>query len=117
MPYKTIPPDPDTFVAEQKPGGARLYAYLADVPLYAHIRLICKGIIGKRESFRLGWIIEERRISNGKDKFVLPDSLLAWITARMSDAYPDHATATGLSPDEISSLKREQAEKRKKYQK
>lgn len=117
MPYALKLPDPQTLIATEPKTGARLYAELAEVPLYATVRLIGKGIVGRRESFRLGWIIEDKRIANGHDAFKLPAALVEWAAAQMAEAYPDHATATGLSAEEVSALKREQAEKRKKYEK
>ncbi|MFO0253746.1 MAG: hypothetical protein ACK52V_06490 [Betaproteobacteria bacterium] len=115
MPYPIKHPDPETFISENKEYRAKLYAELADIPLYAHVRLMAEpGLCGKRQSFWLGWIIRECRLAKGKDTQHLPDDLLEWITDRMIEAYPDHKTATGLSPAEVQQLEKEQAEKRKK---
>ena len=114
MPYPIKRPAPETYVAENKDYRAKLYAELADIPLYAHVRLIAEpGICGKRQSFWLGWIIRECRLAKGKDTMTLPDDLLDWIAEQMAEAYPDHATATGLTPREVHQLEKEQAEKRK----
>jgi len=115
--YHIKQPDPDSHIADHPESGARLYAELADCPLYVHVRVLCTGIVGKRQSFRLGWVIEEKRLAKGHDFTVLPEHLLAWVTEQMAAAYPDHATATGLSADEIAELKAEQSQKRQKYQK
>jgi hypothetical protein len=115
MPYVTRPPDPESFVAESKAPAARLYAELADVPLYANMRVHAPGIVGRREWFRLGWVIGGQRLANGRDAFTLPKPILEWCAAQMKIAYPDHETASGLTADEVAELEREQAEKRAKH--
>lgn len=117
MPYKMKTPDPDSLIAESTELGARLYAQLADVPLYVNMQLIAPGYVGKRQSFRLGWVISSGRLANSRDRFIVPDELLAWVTAEVSNLYPDHATATGLSADEVAELEAEQKTKRAKYEK
>jgi hypothetical protein len=117
MPYAAKQPDPESFIAASKAPAVRLYAELAEVPLYANMRVHAPGIVGRREWFRLGWVISERRLANGKDRFVLPKVILEWCAQQMTEAYPDHETASGLTADEVAALEREQKEKRKQYQK
>lgn len=113
MPYALKTPDPQDLIATQ--GNMQLYATIGDCPLYANVRLIAPGRVGKRVSFRLGWIIEEQRLANGKDKFVLQDAVLDWVDNELGKIYPDLFTATGMSVQEIADVKAEQAAKRKEH--
>lgn len=116
--YRIKTPEPDTFIAEHT-NGARLYAELADCPLYANARVIAANDAllpgSRRRSFRLGWVIEEQRFARGKDHMGMPADFLAWVADEISAIYPDLEQATGCTPAEIEELKREQAEKRAKY--
>lgn len=111
MSYNLRMPDPDTLLAVH-PDGARLYAYLADVPLYAHVRLIAPGLVGRRSSFWLGWVIDDARWANGRDARAVPRSYLDWAAPLVRAAYPDVQSATGMSPDEIAAVKRDMTAKR-----
>lgn len=113
MGYAFIPPDPDTLIAER--GTTKLYAELAECPLYVNARIIGPGILGKRFSFRLGWIIEEKRWAFGGDVFRLPAALLEWAAEAVAEVYPDLATATGCTLEEIAEIKAEQTHKREVY--
>lgn len=117
MSYHIKQPNPETFIAENEAFNARLYAELAEVPLYANVRLLAPGLIGKRVSYRLGWVIGASRIAHNRDSLLLPPELKAWITERMRETYPDHESASGLTADEIKELEAEQRQKRAKYQK
>lgn len=109
-------PDSETFIAEHGETGAKLYAELAPVPLYANARLIAGALgIGKRQSFRMGWLIGPQRIARGHDVQILPADLLAWCAARLTEVYPDHTTASGMNDDEVAELEAEQKQKRDKY--
>lgn len=112
-----LPPEPETFIAQHQETGAKLYAELADVPLYANMRIIAPGLIGRRKSFRTGWIIKTQRLANSRDNVCFPSALINWLTEQMAEVYPDHETATGMTPEEVAELEAEQAEKRKKYKK
>ena len=114
MGYAYKAPDPDTMIAER--GSTKLYAELADCPLYVNVRLMGPGILGKRFSFRLGWVIEEQRWAHGGDKFKLPEALLKWAADEVKAVYPDLTTATGCTPEEIEEIIAEQKEKRKRFE-
>lgn len=117
MPYPIKLPDPELMIAERKDYG-KLFARTADVPLYAQVRLISsKPLIGKRQSFYLGWIIKTARLANNKDRYALPKDIIEWIAEEVNKAYPNHAESTGLSDEEIAELEAEQKQKRKKYEK
>lgn len=110
--YNVKMPDPETLVAEHARFG-RLYAHLAQVPLYANVRIICPGLIGtKRASFWLGWLIEEKRWAWNTDKTLLPADALAWAGERIAEIYPSVEEAAGMTRAEIDALKAEQAAKR-----
>lgn len=113
MPYPYKEPDADTLIAER--GATKLYAELADCPLYANVRLISPGAVGKRFSFWLGWLIEQKRWAHGGDYFKLPPALLKWAAEKVAEVYPNLETATGCTPEEIKLIKVEQDLKRRKY--
>lgn len=117
MAYKMNPIDEHFRIAQSKELNVRLYAQLAKIPLYVNAQLIAPGYVGKRSSFRLGWIVGAQRLANNRDRFLLPDNLVAWVAAEMAREYPDHMTASGLSDAEVLMLEQEQKEKRAKYQK
>lgn len=116
MSYVTKAPDPDTLIATSDKFNAKLYAYLAAVPLYATCRLLAPGHVGKRSSFWLGWIIKEQRLAAAGDRYKLPESIIEWIEEKMHEAYGSHAEATGMSETEVLEMEKEQAIKRKRYQ-
>lgn len=116
MAYATKPPAPETLVARSKELGAELYAELAECPLYANCRLIAAGYVGKRTMFRLGWVIKDARLVHGKDRYLLPQSVLDWITENMRELYGSHAD-TGLSDEEVAELEAEQKAKRESHKK
>lgn len=112
--YRVKEPDPDSLIAQE--GNTRLFAGLAECPLYVNCRILSPGLIGtRRESFRLGWIIEEARFSKGGDYHALPADVLAWVKAHIHAFYPDMQTATGMPVQEVAELKAEQRAKRKAF--
>jgi hypothetical protein len=116
--YSIKAPHPDTFVAEAPEFDAKLYAMLADCPLYVNARIITgRPLFNKRRSFHLGWVIEDQRPARGKDAHLLPGDLLLWVCGALAQAYPNLESATGMSPAELAELKAEQAAKRARYKK
>ena len=117
MPYPIKTPDIETLIAQRK-GYGKLFAQLADVPLYCQVRFISdKPLIGKRQSFWLGWIIKDARLASNKDKYALPDDIIKWISDEVFKSYPNHAESTGMSDEEVAEFEAEQKQKRKKYEK
>lgn len=115
---KFQPPDPESFIARHEETGAELFAELAPVPLYVNARIIAPKLgIGRRKSFRAGWLIGPQRLARGRDVMLLPAELKAWIAEQLAYVYPDHETASGLTPEEIKELEAEQDAKRKQYRK
>ena len=116
MPYAFKPPSEETFLAKHPVMDARLYAELASVPLYVTVRLIAPGLVGKRQSYRFGWVIHESRWANGgADMRLVPKAILDWMAPYVREAYPDFETATGMTADEMQELITEQAQKRAKH--
>lgn len=97
----------------------RLYAYSAPCPLYARVRLIgpVRADRPRKMSYWLGWVIEESRWARGQDLHLIPPAVLDWAAFHVAEAYPDLATATGMTEAEIAEVKAEQLAKRAKYQK
>lgn len=114
-----VPPHPDTLLAERKgPPAAAVYAYLADVPLYATVRIIGRVLPDKQtRSHWLGWVVDEGRWARGSILKEMPKEILDWAAFHVAEAYPDLATATGMTEAEIAEVKAEQLAKRAKYQK
>ena len=113
-------PAPETFISEHPETGAKLYAELAEVPIYVNARLVCApGAlgVGRRRSFRVGWIIGEQRLARGADALRLAKDVTRWISTQLADVYPDHETASGLTPEEVAELEAEQKAKRNKHKK
>lgn len=116
MRRKYLPPPDEAFLAERENPAAKVYAYLAKVPLYATVRIIGRVLPGsKARSHWLGWIIEEGRWARGFIIQTMPKDILDWAAFHVAEAYPDLETATGMTADEIATLKAEQAAKRAKY--
>lgn len=118
MPHKTKRPPEDCFLGRHEPTGAELFAYLADCPLYAHARVLCDvGALAdnRRQSYWLGFVIEEQRFADNRDLYELPEDFRAWAVRLVREAYPSLAEATGLTPAEVQEIKREQRIKRLKY--
>ena len=117
MAYAIKRPDEESFLSQHVPTGARLYAELANCPLYVNARVMGGNLVGRRESLRLGWIIQEKRFAAGRDKFVIPAAVLEWAREHIEAAYPSVEEAAGLTAEEIDELKAEQKAKRAKYAK
>lgn len=115
--YRTVAPDPATFLGRNPDYKAELFAELAPCPLYVNARVIAApGITdNKRTRYRLGWVLAEQRWAKGQDLRFMPAALLDWAARLIVEVYPDIESATGLTDDEIGELQREQAEKRKQY--
>ena len=117
MPYNVKLPDPDALLAEHPALDVKLYAWLAKCPLYANVRLIAPGIIGRRVSFWLGWIIDRAEWTHASDMRHVPPHVLAWARPYVQEAYPSVQEASGLSAEEVAELVAEQARKRAAYKK
>ena len=112
------PPHPDTFLAEHLTLKLKVYAYLANVPLYATVRIIGRAIPERKSrSFWLGWLIEEGRWARTGTVRDLPREVLDWAALHVAEAYPDLETATGMTAEELAEVKAEQAEKRARHKK
>lgn len=112
-------PHPDLAIASiPDHGGTTLYAYMAQCMLYMTVRIIsAQPIVNRRRSFWLAWDIENQKLvkPNSKDMRDLPAEIKSWAVGVLSDYFPDHATATGLSPAEVAELRAEQKRKREAH--
>ena len=113
MNYNHVPPDLESKVAERD--GMQLFAEPADIELYMNLRLSAPGIIGKRTWFRLGWVIQEKRITRGRDAALLPEFVLDWVSQTMAAEYPSLQESFGFTDAEIAALMAEQTAKREAY--
>lgn len=112
-------PSEETLIAIHDDTRARLYAWLADCPLYVAARVIApdRNLTGNRRSFYLGFVIEDQRLANGQDRYNLPAGIVEWAQSELRNVYPSHAVATGMTAAEVADMKREQAAKRRIMQK
>lgn len=109
-------PHPDLALETSTEHGATIYAYTANCPLYKTVRIIStRPLVGRRRSFWLSWDVDRQQLTNSKDSQVLPADILEWIKFVLADYFPDHATATGLSPAEVAELRAEQKRKREAH--
>jgi len=122
MPQQYRMPEPESFSAEHPATGAKVYSRLSDVPLYVDVTIISapgalagltKEPLGPQARvFRLGWVIEEARWSRSWLAGRMAGPFLDWAAERIREEYPNHAEATGMSLEEVETIKAEQAEKR-----
>ena len=108
----TTKPRPQKLIGQHMTRIIKLFTVQAACPLYVHVHLIAPGLVGRRASFWLDWIVEPGRWAHRSDWHHLPADVLDWAAVRLKLSYPDLATSAGLTPEAAEQLRAGQLAKR-----